>query len=248
MRLTIPWRLSMTTARRQSANRSRRHWAALLVGAGLALLSSVPFTTAAAGGGGSSGSATLTIPVVVAVKSITLSFSSMSYGTCSGGTSTGTALGFPNGVCSTPQLDLTTGTAPSNVSIMGANAVPSDSGTNWVLCWPFPGAPTSTPTCAGSTDTSTGYARPGADSYAECSMPITESTGCDNTGPAFGGQEGVFSYQPVCDQAFNNLGTPISCINVPAQTTSHEFISITGPSSSSDASNSFTATVTWSVS
>ena len=162
------------------------------------------------------------------VTSVTLSVGSTSYTNCTYGSSTSTQLGFPNGACQAAgsPITVTNGTAPATITVNGADMVPADNGTHWALG----GTPGPTPTgdCPFT---------PGADQYCETLAP----------GPGYdsGPQEllqpyNVLGNTATRDPLFSSIITP------PGQAVP-EFLAMTGPSSSTDPSNSFTTTVTWTA-
>ncbi|HXW59806.1 MAG TPA: hypothetical protein VEJ23_10060 [Solirubrobacteraceae bacterium] len=102
--------------------------------------------------------ASATATIHVAFKSVTLSTTSLSYANCTGGSSSGGALGFPNGSCETGKVTVTNAGAPSTVLIAGADALPSDGGKAWRLC-----GGGGSPACASLT--------PGSDQYSETYLP-----------------------------------------------------------------------------
>jgi hypothetical protein len=91
------------------------------------------------------------------IKSVTVTLpnnaTTLTYGGCSGGSSTPTSLGFPNATCSTAAYTVTnSGNTAEQINVQGSAAFPSDNGTPaWQLC-----DPTVAP-CAGT--------QPGADQY-----------------------------------------------------------------------------------
>lgn len=113
-------------------------------------------------------SAHVTARISVAIKSVTLSTSTLTYGGCSGGYSSAGLLGFPNGTCTTGTVTVTNGTAPSELLITGANATPTDGGRSWAIC-----AGPGSPTCSALA--------PAADQYSEQdgAVHIGLSAACD---------------------------------------------------------------------
>jgi hypothetical protein len=159
------------------AGRRRTLAAAALCG----LVASAPLMLSSASARGAQ-SATATVTLNVVIKSVTLSATSLTYGQCRGGYSTGSALGFPNGTCSAGPVSVTNGAAPSTILISGANAVPSDGGTQWTMC-----VRTTFNPCSPNA--------PGPNRFAESNAPGGELT------PS-----------PTCDAAFriNGAGCPVS--------------------------------------
>jgi hypothetical protein len=77
---------------------------------------------------------TATVTVSAQFKSVSLSSSSETFGNCSGGSSTASTLGFPNGGCVTPVFTLTnSGTVPEGIDMQAGSMIPSDNGTPWAL-------------------------------------------------------------------------------------------------------------------
>jgi len=115
-----------------------------------------------------------TIPTQVTisppVKSVSVSLPNnetiLPYGSCSGGTSTASALGFPNATCSTAQYTVhNSGNVDEQIDVAGSVAQPSDGSTNqWALCNPV------TLPCAGTNGL------PGANQYENIDQGATTST------------------------------------------------------------------------
>ena len=167
-----------------------------------------------------------------AVKSVILSVGSTSYTNCTYGSSTPTQLGFPNGACqaAASPVTVTNGTAPATITVTGADMVPADNGTHWALG----GTP-------GTTTTGNCPFTPGADQYCETLAPGPGY----NSGPAGILQPYlVLGNTATCDPFFGTSG----CGPAPAGAASTEFLAMTGPSSSSDPSSTFTTAVTWTAS
>jgi hypothetical protein len=78
--------------------------------------------------------ATATATVSIVFKSVTISTNQLTYTRCTGGDSTGTRLGFPNGRCTSGPVTVTNGAAPSTIVVSGTDAAPSDAGKSWTLC------------------------------------------------------------------------------------------------------------------
>src|SRR2546423_5485809 len=188
---------------------SRRLW---LPTAALAVFLSVASPLAAP----PSASATVAGTLSVAVLSVTVSQSAVNFGTCSGGNSTASKLGFPNGTCYAPvdsnniisYVTVTNTGAPGHIYVNGGDAVPSDNGTHWTLC-----------TCT-----------PGQDHY---SVNTANTQGIGNT---------YLQNGPVCDIAFDLN----DCV-APTNGARHEFVQLEGPSATTDGSNTFTISVTWTA-
>jgi hypothetical protein len=169
------------------------------------------------------------------VKSVTISIGSTTYINCVYGSSTGTQLGFPNGACvAFNGIQVTNGTAPATIMVNGADMVPADNGTHWAL---EPASPL-------TYDITSPPPLPGPDQYLETvsGLPLT---GGYNSGPQL--DQGPFltlTNTPSCDLAFTGF---TGCGTVPAGTANNEFLAMTGPSSSTDTSSTFTTTVTWTA-
>lgn len=162
---------------------------------------------------------TATITVVPPVKSVTVSVSALTYGFCNGGSSTTSKLGFPNGQCFTTNYTVTNGNTAAQIDATGSDAVPSSGGTHWTLCGG------SAPACTAPSSS------PAQDQYKET---------------VFNGSAGSSMFltnSPQCDGAFSNP----TCGASPASTSDSEALQIIGPSTSSDGSPTFTATVTYTA-
>ena len=157
------------------------------------------------------------------VKSVTVTVPSspLPYGSCTGGSSTSTAVGFPNGTCSTASYTLqNNGNTTEVIDVQGRAMIPSDgTGTPWQLC--------SGPGSVSCTGTS---AQPGTDQFSEAgsstdgTMQIGTTTTCDAAGPAGNCSGGVA-----------------------AGSSTSEHLSMVGPSSSSDTSPTFSTSVDWTA-
>jgi hypothetical protein len=162
-----------------------------LIAAGVAAAALLGGASPAARSASSAG-VTATIPVVI--KSVTISTRTLAFGRCSGGYSTGAGLGFPNGTCTTGQVTVTNGAAPSTILVSGANATPSDGGKAWALC-DGPGTPSCTLTA------------PGTDQYTEQDLAVDlgltgacdlnfASTPCGHAAPGQAKAESLRLYGP----------------------------------------------------
>jgi len=174
-------------------------------------------------------SASTTGTITVAVRSVTVSPSSIAFGSCvtnDGLTSTGSALTFPNGGCQAINITITNGTAPGHIDITGADAIPADSGTHWTLCGAV--------AAAGGATCANGQFTPGVDQFFE------EGHSSNTSAPS-----PPLSTTPQCDLAFANSGGA-SCSATSGQVGS-EYLSLEGPSSSTDNSTSFTTIWTWTA-
>lgn len=183
---------------------------ALTVLAAAVVALAVPATAQA----GDTGSTTTTVHTVV--RSITVTPAAVTYGTCTGGSSTGDLLGFPNGRCSvTPgTIVITNGPTASHIEVVGTDATAADGGTGWQLC----------------------QCTPGNDQYA------VQTIAASGTGTFTGPQ---LSTGYVCDTAYAaHNGTP-GCAAAAGQASVGEGLALTGPARSTDNAGTFTARVTW---
>jgi hypothetical protein len=188
---------------------------------------------------GGGGTTTAHLKVVPTIRSVTVSPGSVTFGDCSGGSgftnSTQNTLGYPNGSCTVGAIGVNeafpitvtyTG-IPGEVYVSGSSAVPADNGANWILCSP-PGSP-GQEACGGT------HGMPGSDQYMV--MNFAESLE----------KAGVLTPTPSCDEVFDNQG---GCTATPQEFQSqvqHEGLLLTGPTSWSDHSTSWTVTVTWTA-
>ena len=220
------------TSRRDAMRRSGlRTVMVLLAVTGLAACGTPAPTTSGTPGGGSS--IAISLNVVPTLIKVSVSPSSASFANCSGGNanvntaSTPDALGFPNGQCwlgtpgpngSTP-ITITNQGVAADVYVSGANAVPSDGGTQWGLC-NFGTSPVVA--CSG------GGGNPGTNQYVaqNFSAGIINTAGLTNT--------------IKCDFLF--AGDQCLAAQGDSQT---EGIKLTGPTSSSDHSTLWTVTIQW---
>ena len=204
---------------------------ALLVVTGLAACGTSASTTDGTPGKGSS--IAITLNVVPTLVKVSVSPSSATFANCTGGNaglntaSTPDALGFPNGSCwlgtpgsngSFPITITNTGVA-ANVYVSGANAIPSDGGTQWGLC---------------NLGTSPAVACSGADG-----KPGTNQYVVQNFAGAIMNAGGLTDTL-TCDALFSGG----QCLAVSGNSQS-EGIKLTGPTSSSDHSTSWTVTINW---
>lgn len=188
---------------------------AALVAAAVGCLSVVPATADTSG--------TLGATITLVTFSLTVSPTSAAYGGCFGGNSSVGALGFPNGGCDiTPVTVTNTSTASTaHIDVNGANAAPSDGGTQWVLVAPPVGSV------------------PGKDQYSESTLPAPGTCG------VFCSDNMALGNSPICDQVFHPAATD-ACAATPGQVGS-ERVSMRGPSSSTDSSPTFTTSITWTA-
>jgi hypothetical protein len=171
-----------------------------------------------------SGGLTATIPIAPPpVKSVTVSATSETFGSCTG-TST-TALSFPNGHCNTPSVTVSNdGPTAEQIYVQGSDAVPADGGTHWTLCSVQGSA---APPCPGGTSGAPGVNQFfGATGSVTSATPLALSAQCD------------VGFQP------SQGGT---CNASPGQVGAAESLLMEGPSQTSDTSPTFTTTITWTA-
>lgn len=203
-----------------SARRSRGRRLIVSVCAGLALAGA----TAGVALGSSSGTVSDTINV--AVRSLTVSPTSVSMCTPS------SPLTFPNGQCSSPNITVANGQAGGDhIQVQGTNAVPSDvvdhgqSPPDWALCF-------------GAGCGTSGH--PGGDQYSQ----QTETTSILQTlNQTFGV---ALSTTPTCDFGFGGDQTNENCLGAAGESVG-ETLLLTGPTSSTDQSPTFSSAVTWTA-
>ena len=223
----------------------RDFWRLILIGIGLLVL------LAACGGvklgqlvsetvkpaNGDSSSLSMSLHTVPTVRSVTVSPKKAKFGNCTGGAtnantvSQNKALGFPNGTCwvgqpgETGVLPVTvtnTGIA-ANIEVNGADAVPGDGGTSWVLC--------NTGQNPAVACTSNNGKSPGLNQY------LLRNFGLDRAGLEGPG----LTNSPTCDVAFRDESGCMATSGV-AKT---EGIELVGPSASADISTHWHITITW---
>jgi hypothetical protein len=112
------------------------------------------------------------------------------------------------------------------VDVNGGNAVPSDSGTPWALC-------NTSPTCTGTE----GQAGPNQYQIA--------TIGWVGTAASPGININLLANAADCDTAFDQTGSG-GC-NATSGQSQEEQLSLVGPESSTDTSDQFTTTVTWTA-
>jgi hypothetical protein len=222
MKVSANHRVRLRRAQTQHRLRLR---SALLLAAAIATLTALTAIPAAAG---NSGGVAVSLSVVAGpVKSITVSPGSTSYTNCKYGTSTTTQLGFPNAICSgASTILITDGGSPATILVNGADFIPSDNGTHWALCGGSGG-----PACANGVLTGPNQA------YETTSL--TPGSGVDGSG---NGPFLALSNNAVCD------GIGFGCGQAAAGAQATEYLSLEGPSSSTDPSSSFSTSVTWTAS
>ncbi|HTW05883.1 MAG TPA: hypothetical protein VME46_00115 [Acidimicrobiales bacterium] len=186
----------------------------------------------------SSGSTTATFAVVV--RSITVTPASVALGTCSGGSSTANSLGFPNGTCQSASgaVTITNGPVAGHIDMQAANAIPSDGGTAWALCQP--GSETPSP-CSGSSSSS--GKDPGANQF-ELETAATSDASPFTDGSPIGATA-------ACDEQFDVTSSTTflsaATCSAAAGQSADETLALTGPTSSTDTSASFSIAVTWTA-
>lgn len=185
------------------------------------------------------GSASFGLNVVPQIYSVTVSRSISSFGNCTGGNSTSSALGFPDGDCYAGSGPVVSGYVPAvtitntglggSMDISGQDATPSDNGTPWTLCTANVTGPTLCSTNNGSA--------PGPNQYALFGAAYNERTGLPNVLDT-----------PACDIMFdvNANGAPSGCTSTTGQQGNESF-QLQGPASSTDTSSSWTISVTWTA-
>jgi hypothetical protein len=166
-----------------------------------------------------------TATVTVAVRSITVSPSTTAFDTCSG-QGTLHVITFPDAVCTTSgshDVTITNGTAPGHIDVFGADAIPADNGTHWTLCT----MTASPPLCTGPSGA------PGPDQFNE----IDQNASTINVnGPSL-----TTASPGQCDTGFSS-----GCVAGSSQQVSED-LQLEGPSSSTDASATFTTVWTWTA-
>ena len=113
----------------------------------------------------------------------------------------------------------------TEVKLFFRSLKPSDSGTPWNLC-SGPGSPSP---CGGG-------ANPGPDQFEEWAISLSPQGVEGSRGP-------ILTTSPQCDIAFNN-GT--GCAAAPVQSIT-ERLTVTGPTTSTDNSGTFTTVWTWTA-
>ena len=189
----------------------------------------------------SNGTATFGLSTQPQIFSVTVSQTISTFNSCSGGNSTASSLGFPNGTCFagvldgyngssfTPAVSITNTGEPGNIEINGANAIPSDNGTPWTLCtYNVTGS-----TLCGGSNSGSGA---GLDQYSLYGGSGNERAGVPNV-----------LNTAACDQLFdvqanNNSG----CAATSGQVGSEGF-QLAGPKASTDTSTSWSIAVTWTA-
>jgi hypothetical protein len=133
----------------------------------------------------------------------------------------------PKGDCQLPvgTLVIQDGRAPSQIEVSGSDAVPADAGRHWTLCGGTGSA------CTGK------HGGPGANQ-----LKITTVGGAKKPTDAT-----ILSYAAQCDTAFDLATGTAGCVASAGQT-ADEGIGAVVPSSSTDASTTFTTLMTWTVS
>ncbi|HEX6488363.1 MAG TPA: hypothetical protein VF137_05740 [Candidatus Dormibacteraeota bacterium] len=178
----------------------------------------------------------VTATIDIAVRSVTVTPSTITYGNCVDGSGQSTATGLvAGGACNTgaTTITITNGPVGGTIDVNGADAIPSDNGTHWTLC-----GGNGAPNCTGSSNpTQPPYPifagnLPGPNQFAE----ETNSTAAN------GGT--ILSGTPQCDRAFAN---PAVCTATAGQVATGEVLTLWGPQSWTDPSLTFTTVVTWTA-
>ena len=156
------------------------------------------------------------------VRSVTVSATTVTYGSCSGADPK--VLSFPNGRCVSAQVEVKNGAAAAKIDVSGASAGPADDGKSWTLCGGQRGA-----ACAGA------RGAPGENQYSERTAGQLSHTALIE-GP-------LLSSSAACDTAFSRTG----CTAAAKQTGVPESLELVGPASSSDRSTRFTTTIVWTA-
>jgi hypothetical protein len=191
-------------------------------------------TTAAPQNAGKAASISLSLTTVPTIRSVTVSPAKASFADCIGGLasrntrSTAAQLGFPNGRCFVglanpgiyPITITNTGIA-SEIYVNGSSANPGDGGTEWALC---------------NRGDHIAVACSGIDNR----LPGTDQYLVENFSPA-GTQTGGLTGTPTCDTEFDASG---HCWAVQGSSQS-EGIELIGPYFSTDNSEKWTMTITW---
>jgi hypothetical protein len=202
----------------------RARWLAGVVLAG-AVTASILTATASADCGGPCVPGVADETIYVAVRSLTVTPNVFSMCTA------GTPLNFPNGLCESAPITITNGGAGGRIEVSGGNAVPSDQVTNWSLCGAGGNSCTGTPVCTTAPGglQLCGAAPPGVDQFEQ------------STGNAGGFAGPNLAPGLACDTAFDSAG---GCVSSPGQVGT-ESVDLTGPTSSTDQSSTFSTVVTW---
>jgi hypothetical protein len=231
--------LRVERPRPPAARRDRRRAGARLAALGCVLLGAVALGSPAAVAAGNGGT-NLTINAVPTTVSVTVSPASETFADCTGGAaptaSTSSELGFPNGECSVGSFAAESegGSAPITITNTGIAAVidinSASAGNefgNWGLCQ---GAGSSV-TCDGTSDT------PGENQF-ELQNFVIGATG--------GGAEDSdgLTTTPACDTLFDFAATGCSATAGQSQ---NEGVVLTGPSSTPDATTTWSTSVTWTA-
>ncbi len=232
-------RVLRPTSRSASRNRTTRlrdsrgglaARALALLPVALAVAAALLATAAGAGDAAGATSATFTATVPVAVTSIIVSPQSGTFTRCTGGSSTATALGFPNGTCTLSPVTVSTSGGAASVDASASNAAAGDGGTGWALC--VPGGAPGTASCNNTSPTAAaapgGGKLPGANQYA-----LT-----DSIASATGYIESTSACLP------GLWGSKTACA---ALTTTPLSLSLYGPQSATDGSSQFTFTLTFTA-
>lgn len=154
------------------------------------------------------------------IRSVVVDPPAVAFGGCTRADgSPASGMTYPHGRCVTPDIVVTNTGAPSSIHVIGSEAVPSDAGPPWVLCFGS--------SCGAGSD------RPGTDQY----LGRTFAAG-------FPGQQ-FLAATARCDYAFaTTVATSPSCWATSGQSQT-ERVEIVGPQVSSSAAKTFSTTLTW---
>ncbi len=226
--------------RRHRARPSRSHRPRLALGVVLASAALLALAVPA----GADNAATGTVAVnPSAVRSITVSPTTFDYSACwatNGQLPVGNTMVMPNGVCAAAPTDgitITNGSAPATIEVQATAFVPSD-GLNypWSLC---------TRDSTQATALGVPYCSvPGLDQAQMALWGAPIATGSD-IGTSVSGYGTIVGLNPACDTSFN-YPEPASCSAIGGQSQT-ETPFFQAPFSSSDASASFSNTLTWTA-
>ncbi len=168
------------------------------------------------------------------VRSVTISPSNTTFSTCQAddGAPVTTTLTLPNGGCTTPTgangstpITITNGQAAGHIDASASDATPSDNATPWTLCGG------DGPGCTGNS------LAPGVDQYQLAARPSYQLA-----------DEAPLTGTPACDNAYDENDTsPASGCVAAAGQVGTEYLALQGPSATTDQSDTFSTTVTWTA-
>jgi len=174
------------------------------------------------------------VTVNTAVRSISVTPSSATYGDCSGGSAD--ALNFPNGECRAPSsqvvpasITVANGPVSGHVNVTGASFFGLDMDTNsqWQLCNTIDNGLGGNPGCTGASGV------PGQNQAHESAVHAANTLSQIALGTA-----------AQCDNAF--VGDNSGC-TASANQSEQEYLSLVGPSSTTNPTSTFSTTVTWTA-